>query len=97
MAANFHVRIPVWKGGLMHPHFHMGTVQSLTHFHTVSVTIWGLRGKKQMRIRFHLGPCFQMGIPIWKWGGRQKSSHLGTPRFHTVFVTIYGLIGILIV
>jgi hypothetical protein len=36
---------PYGNEGLTHPCFHMGTVQSLTHFHTVSVTIWGLRKK----------------------------------------------------
>ena len=32
-----------------------------------------------------------MGIPVWKGGGRQKISHLGTPRNHKVFVPIWGL------
>ena len=32
-----------------------------------------------------------MEIPVWKGGGRQKNSHLGTPQNHKVFVTIRGL------
>jgi hypothetical protein len=35
-------------------------------------------------------PVSTWGLPIWKWVGRQKK-HMGTPRFHTVFVTIWGL------
>ena len=34
---------------------------------------------------------FHMGITLWKCGGRKKKSHMGTPRFHMVFVTIWGL------
>ena len=36
-------------------------------------------------------PISIWGLPIWKWGGRQNNSHLGTPHFHMVFVTIWGL------
>ena len=32
--------ITVWKWGLTAPHYNMGTIQSLTHFHKVFVTIW---------------------------------------------------------
>jgi len=31
------------------------------------------------------------GLPMWKRGGRRKKYHLGTPRFHTVFETIWRL------
>ncbi len=39
-------------------------------------------------------PITIWGVPVWLWGGRQKSSHLGTPHYHNhkVFVTIWGLI-----
>ena len=37
-------------------------------------------------------PVTIWGVPIWKGGGRQKNTHLGTPRNHEVFVTIWGLI-----
>ena len=36
-------------------------------------------------------PVTIWGVPVWKGGGRQKNSHLGTPRNHKVFVTIWGL------
>ena len=36
-------------------------------------------------------PITIWGVPIWKGGGRLKISHLGTPRNHKVFVTIWGL------
>jgi hypothetical protein len=32
--------------GLTHPHFHMGTIQSLTHFHMVSVLNTGVIAEK---------------------------------------------------
>ena len=33
------------------------------------------------------------GVPVWKGGGRQFFLHLGTPRNHKVFETIWGLRG----
>ena len=41
-------------------------------------------------------PITIWGVPIWKGGGRLKFSHLGTPRNHEVFVTIWGLTYMLI-
>lgn len=34
---------------------------------------------------------FHMAIPVCKWAGRFKNSHLGTPRSEIEFVTIWGL------
>ena len=39
-------------------------------------------------------PVTIWGVPVWKGGGRQKISHLGTPRNHKVFVPIWGLTNI---
>jgi len=36
-------------------------------------------------------PVTIWGVPVWKGGGRRNISHLGTPRNHKVFVTIWGL------
>ncbi len=36
-------------------------------------------------------PVTIWGVPVWKGEGRQKISHLGTPRNHKVFFTIWGL------
>ncbi len=33
---------------------------------------------------------FHMVIPIWKWAGRQKKSHKGTPHFQIEFVPVWG-------
>jgi hypothetical protein len=40
-------------------------------------------------------PVTIWGVPVWKGGGRRNISHLGTPRNHKVFVTIWGLTCIL--
>ena len=45
LAPRFHMGIAIWKRGLTRPYFHMGTIQSLTHFHKVFVTIWEFRKK----------------------------------------------------
>jgi hypothetical protein len=90
MSPPFHMGIPIWKWGLMHPRFHMGTVQSLTRFHTVSVNIWGSRKNPQMKIVSHLDSPIPYEDHCMETG-RQKKSHLGTPHFHTVFVSIWGL------
>jgi hypothetical protein len=36
-------------------------------------------------------PVTIWGVPVWNGGGRRKISHVGTPRNHKVFVTIWGL------
>ena len=53
---------PYGNRGLTHPRFHSGTVQSLTRFHTVSVTIWGLRKKSSNE------NTFPFGFTVFKWG-----------------------------
>ena len=51
----FHMGIPIWKRGLTHPHFHMGTIQFLTRFHMMSVTIWEFRKKSPYENKFPFG------------------------------------------
>jgi hypothetical protein len=41
----FHIGITGWKRGLRASYYHMGTIQSLTHYHKVFVTIWEFRKK----------------------------------------------------
>ena len=100
--------------GIERPHFHTGTIQSLTHFHKVILTIWEFRKKHHMRIIDHLvSPFpygnrnsgknhhmriinhlvspFPYGNPRMERGSETKKLHLGTPRYHKVFVTIWGL------
>jgi hypothetical protein len=57
----FHMGIPIWKWGLTHPHFHMGTIQFLTRFHMMSVTIWELRKKSPYENKFPFG----FTVSIW--------------------------------
>ena len=90
----YHRGIPIWERRLTHPHmemvnqrFHRGiekTIQSLTHFHNVFVTIWEFRKKSPYGnlIINHLVSPFPY------YGGREtKNLHLGTPHNHKVFVT----------
>ena len=36
-------------------------------------------------------PVSKLGLPLWKWPGRLKKSHLGTPCSKIEFVSIWGL------
>ena len=83
--------ITVWKRGLMRPRFHMGTIQSLTHYHKVFLTIWEFRKKSPYENNNHLVSPFPYGDPRMERGRETKNSHLGTPHNHKVFVTIRGL------
>ncbi len=62
----FRLLISIWEspygnGGLTYPHFHMGTIQSLTRFHMLSKTIWEYRKKSPHENKFSFG----LTVFIW--------------------------------
>ncbi len=56
----------------------------------IDTSPYGNRRLTEGRIKTTL-PISIWGIPVQKWGGRPKNSHMGTPRFRTEFVPIWGL------
>jgi hypothetical protein len=58
---------------VMGTRYHTGTVQSLTHYHMGTVSIWESWKKSPNGNNYH------MGIPVWKRGSREKITIWGLP------------------
>jgi hypothetical protein len=69
-------------------HFHMGTVQSLTHSKN---RVCDHLGIYKIILKWECFPIwihhFHIAIPVWKQAGRIKKSRVGSPRSKIEFVT----------
>jgi hypothetical protein len=98
MAPHFHMGIPIWKRGLMHPHmemgnacFHMGNQENDSLFpyrdlHMEMGIDTSQYGNGESLFPYdeskNTAPHFHMGILIWKQGLTHPHMEIGNAHFH---------------